>query len=133
MQIKEVRMLDITKPETTVDLRTLDRQLRVLRTATQAAIDVLDERQRQIEKEDWTEQHDDEHDDESMAAAAACYAMPRRIGQNMRIPPEAWPDSWADKWWKPKDRRRDLVRAAALLVAEIERIDRAALRGERHD
>ena len=31
--------------------------------------------------------------------------------------------------WEPKfgDRRRDLVKAAALLVAEIERIDRAAI------
>jgi hypothetical protein len=29
-------------------------------------------------------------------------------------------------WWKPKDRRRDLVRAAALIIAEIERLDRDA-------
>jgi hypothetical protein len=35
-----------------------------------------------------------------------------------------WP--WEDKWWKPKDRRRDLVRAGALIVAEIERLDRLA-------
>jgi hypothetical protein len=38
--------------------------------------------------------------------------------------------SWSKQiaWWKPKDRRRDLVRAGALIVAEIERIDRAAAR-----
>lgn len=34
-----------------------------------------------------------------------------------------WP--WDREWWKPKDRRRNLVRAAALLIAEIERLDRA--------
>jgi len=35
-----------------------------------------------------------------------------------------WP--WAEKWWKPKNERRDLVKAAALILAEIERLDRAA-------
>ncbi|EIP5489386.1 hypothetical protein LS178_001568 [Salmonella enterica] len=29
-------------------------------------------------------------------------------------------------WWKPKGARSDLVRAGALIQAEIERIDRAA-------
>lgn len=38
-----------------------------------------------------------------------------------------WPLSWAKSWLKPKDRRRDLIRAAALIIAEIERLDRAAL------
>lgn len=37
-----------------------------------------------------------------------------------------WP--FPPRSWKPKDRRRDLVRAAALLVAEIERLDREAAR-----
>lgn len=37
--------------------------------------------------------------------------------------PSKWP--WDAAWWKPTDRRRDLVKAAALLIAEIERIDRA--------
>jgi len=35
-----------------------------------------------------------------------------------------WPRDWA---FRPKDRRSNLVRAAALLIAEIERIDRAAI------
>lgn len=42
--------------------------------------------------------------------------------------PDAWPTTWAEDWWKPKNPRRDLVRAAALLIAEIERLDRAALK-----
>ena len=35
------------------------------------------------------------------------------------ITPPHWP--WALNWWKPKDRRRDLIRAGALIVAELER------------
>ena len=38
-----------------------------------------------------------------------------------------WP--WSLDWWKPKDPRRDLVRAGALIVAEIERLDRQPARG----
>ncbi len=37
-------------------------------------------------------------------------------------PPGGWP--FADTFWKPKSPRQDLVRAAALLIAEIERLDR---------
>ncbi len=40
---------------------------------SQAAQDVLAERQRQVEKEGWTPGHDDEHTDGSLAFAAACY------------------------------------------------------------
>lgn len=36
-----------------------------------------------------------------------------------------WPHSWASCWFKPTNRRRDLVKAAALLIAEIDRLDRA--------
>lgn len=93
------------------------------------------ERVRQTEKEGWTLEHDDEHEDGSLAAAAACYAHPKRIfiaeevvGRGYKPYDryeDAWPESWADQWWKPKGRRRNLVRAAALIVAEIERLDRA--------
>lgn len=100
-----------------------------------AARDVLAERRRQVEAEGWTPEHDDEHGDGSLAWAAVCYAMPEphRFGgcywrmerPGPAIPPVAWPDSWHVRWWKPKDRRSDLVRAAAMLLAEIERLDRA--------
>ncbi|HHW2459226.1 TPA: AAA family ATPase [Pseudomonas aeruginosa] len=36
----------------------------------------------------------------------------------------AWP--WDEQWWKPTSARRDLVKACALALAEIERLDRAA-------
>lgn len=90
--------------------------------------EIMRERVRQIEDEGWDEKHDDQHAEGELAAAAACYAAPFEIIGVERDPParyfEAWP--WDLEWWKPKERRRDLVRAAALIVAEIERLDRKA-------
>ncbi len=88
---------------------------------TDAARDVLAERHRQVEAEGWTPEHDDEHDAGEMALAAACYAA----GDNdcRSEPPSIWP--WDSAWWKPSDRRRMLVKAGALILAEIERRDRA--------
>lgn len=40
--------------------------------------------------------------------------------------PESVGWCWDRSWWKPTTPRRDLVKAAALILAEIERIDRAA-------
>ena len=93
-----------------------------------AARDVLAERQRQISKEGWTIHHDDEHDTGEMADAAAVYAL-RASGHFESGVPTYGP--WAASDYKPKDKRTDLVRAAALLLAEIERIDRAAIAQER--
>ena len=93
---------------------------------THAARDVLAERQRQIEVEGWTPENDDAYQSGDIADAAACYAMtsPRMRGD--RSAPFDWP--WVGRWWKPTDRRRNLVKAGALILAEIERLDRAALR-----
>jgi hypothetical protein len=92
-------------------------------TLSQAARDVLNERQRQISAEGWTPKHDDTHGKGEMAAAAACYANPIRKYLDPRCTDViGWPKGWG---YKPKDRRSNLVRAAALLIAEIERLDRA--------
>lgn len=95
--------------------------------------DIAAERRRQREAEGWTPEHDDAHATGAMAAAAAVYALhSTREGHPMPASVidaavrQFWPWEWS--WWKPKDRRRDLVRAAALLVAEIERLDREAAR-----
>jgi hypothetical protein len=90
---------------------------------TRAAIDVLAERRRQVEQEGWSPAHDDEHGSGQIAAAAGCYALYSDSYPNAGEPPPAWP--WDAQWWKPKDYRRDLVRAAALILAEVEHIDRA--------
>ena len=87
---------------------------------TAVMAEVAAERRRQTEAEGWTPEHDDEHSRGELARAAVCYADP--FNEERENPPPKWP--WEAKWWKPKDRRRDLVRAAALIVAEIDRLDR---------
>lgn len=93
---------------------------------TQAATDVLAERRRQIESEGWTSAHDDEYlMSGSLAEAAACYAISSIPGAERRKePPHGWP--WSIEWWKPTTPRRNLVKAGALILAEIERLDRQA-------
>ncbi|MFG8636777.1 hypothetical protein ACEPT5_05920 [Pseudomonas aeruginosa] len=97
----------------------------------QAWIDVQEERRRQITAEGWTPEHDDEHADGQMAQAAGCYALHAGgIGTD-------WPDGrqngsalfwpWDKDSWKPTTPRRDLVKACALALAEIERLDRAGI------
>ena len=95
-----------------------------LDTQLNAALrDIAAERRRQIEQEGWTPEHDDKHVRGEIASAAASYSVAGlEGGEALAI--GIWP--WSVDWWKPKDRRRDLVRAAALIVAEIERLDRAA-------
>ncbi|KRU72830.1 Uncharacterised protein [Pseudomonas aeruginosa] len=97
----------------------------------QAWLDVQAERRRQVEAEGWTPEHDDEHADGQMAQAAGCYALHAGgIGTD-------WPDGrqngsalfwpWDKDSWKPTTPRRDLVKACALALAEIERLDRAGI------
>lgn len=93
--------------------------------ATQAASDVLAERARQINAEGWTPEHDDANNDGEMAQAAACYAL-NAAGWKTEALRGCWPIKWWAAWFKPTDRRRDLVKAGALIIAEIERLDRAS-------
>jgi len=98
----------------------------------QAVVDeILHERMRQIQSEGWTTHHDDEHDEGELSAAASAYALaaadllsPYSQGDgafDATNPPPMWPDVWT---WKPGEPRRMLIKAAALIAAEIERIDR---------
>ena len=86
-----------------------------------AARDVLAERQRQINDEGWTPEHDDEHNQGELAVAAACYAF--HANREASKCAHSWP--WQMAWHKPTNERRDLVKAGALILAEIERLDRA--------
>lgn len=94
---------------------------------TKAAQDVLAERTRQIAVEGWSDDHDDDHDDWALSRAAGCYAFHPSIGLPEGFVPTLWP--WDGGWWKPTTPRRDLVKAAALILAEIERLDRMEQKG----
>lgn len=87
-------------------------------------LEISRERERQMAVEGWTYEHDDQHSAGELADAAACYAHPAPHGVRPQAgpPPKLWP--WSIVWWKPKDRRSNLIRSAALIVAEIERLDR---------
>jgi hypothetical protein len=89
------------------------------------------ERVRQFREEGWTAEHDAlEHSLGSLARAAMCYTCHPREGERLYVdvryadgrPPESWP--WDPSWWKPSpdDRVRELVKAGALIAAEIDRL-----------
>lgn len=86
----------------------------------QAWRDVQTERRRQVEAEGWTPDHDDLYCAAELPRAAAAYIL---SGANDEAP-AIWP--FVAKWWKPRDARANYVRAGALILAEIERLDRAA-------
>ena len=109
--------------------------------------EIAAERYRQIDVEGWSADHDDGHFAGELARAAAAYAVHASVPEGRTFQADVygqtihhvtksfrigwflpalmlWP--WDAEWWKPKDRRRDLIRAGALIVAEIERLDRAA-------
>ncbi|HCF3612869.1 TPA: hypothetical protein NID10_000254 [Pseudomonas aeruginosa] len=87
----------------------------------QAWLDVQAERRRQITAEGWTPDHDDLYCAAELPRAAAAYIL---SGANDEAP-AIWP--FVAKWWKPRDARANYVRAAALILAEIERLDRAGI------
>jgi hypothetical protein len=95
------------------------------------------ERERQQSEERWTPKHDDQHVNGAMVEAAIRYAFEsRRRGLKASAAKEflrhPWP--WDDFYWKPSpgigqtiedaDAVRMLVKAGALIAAEIDRIQR---------
>jgi putative hemolysin len=99
---------------------------------TFAQRDVLKERSEQATREGFYPAHDDEQKAGTFANAAAAYCLAaggelnpvkRGFGGYWEQPAHIWPFDM--KWWKPKDPRTALVKAAALILAEIEKIDRA--------
>lgn len=85
------------------------------------------ERLRQVEDEGWTPEHDDEHGTGDLCNAARCYLIAalhiERGNPKPSVPPPTWP--WHDDWWKPADDpERNLVKAGALIAAELDRLHR---------
>lgn len=101
------------------------------------------ERLRQITSEGYGENHDDRHRDASIAWAAVCYAAPERVYREERF---AAGPMFKDPWpWHDSDDKRKrsanfpqhiptdgpervamLVKAGALIAAEIDRLQRRA-------
>lgn len=91
------------------------------------------ERARQIAHEGYVPEHDDEHVDRELADAARCYMaaatwaqfpnMPQPMSASARDTAAPW--LWAEADWKPSaDPIRNLVKAGALIAAEIDRLQR---------
>lgn len=82
------------------------------------------ERNRQINVEGWTPDHDAEHTRGELANAARAYLSEVSRARGGFYPerlPVAWP--WDPSWWKPSDDPvRNLVKAGALIAAEIDRL-----------
>lgn len=79
------------------------------------------ERERQITAEGWSAEHDDVHDTGELLDAGVCYA--EAVQTNDKTLPIDWP--WVAEWWKPTDDPvRNLVKAGALIAAEIDRLSR---------
>lgn len=103
---------------------------------------IRDERNRQIKVEGWTFAHDDKHANGELSDAAACYAAGTwkilkdggycQWEEQCRSLDNGWPCNtlwpWHRDWWKPTpdNRIRELVKAGALIAAEIDRLQRAA-------
>jgi hypothetical protein len=89
----------------------LERVTAALREDSGAAL-IATERRRQVEREGWSSEHDAGHKDGDLARAAAAYAM-----NDERL----WP--WdGDGFWNPgADDLRRLVKAGALIAAEIDK------------
>lgn len=102
------------------------------RNITQAALDVLNEHERQIVVEQRTPEEDNQWVCDELAALTALYMMPpaarewdaSSTGYGDTLAEAMLPPDWS---FKPStQRRRELVKAVALGLAELERLDRAA-------
>lgn len=88
------------------------------------------ERERQVTEEKWTPEHDDKHRHGELAEAASCYsdlaayqASGIAANRTNMERPMGWP--WESSWWKPsRDNKRNLIKAGALIAAEIDRLQR---------
>lgn len=111
--------------------------------AVDGAALIAAERRRQVEAEGWTPEHDDENTRAEMATAGVGYAMfaveqllladqgeDGLPDEAYTVPPSEteWP--WHPDWWKPStDPIRNLVKAGALIAAEIDRLQRSGIDG----
>ena len=89
--------------------------------------ELIKERIRQVDEEGFTSQDDDGRQDGSLSLGAAAYCVIGTVKNQMaRL---LWSSGLFDpKMFKPAGRRRNLVKAGAMILAEIESIDRVTKR-----
>lgn len=114
-QIKETRaLLETQRPTWSVGVR-----------------DLLTERRRQVREEGYTPERDDTYTRGQLAEAASAYAFwadtrggspDAHIAYLKTKPPGLWP--WGPEHWKPASQRLMLIKAGALILAELDRLDR---------
>lgn len=136
--IAELEIESSVKDAAIIELRQQYSRLQEARYDTKSVRDVIAERLRQQSVERWTLEHDDAYDGGELAGAAACYARHVSVRgwvyaenpaayQDEDVPGD-WP--WAEEWWKPTSPCRVLEKAGALILAEMERSNRATDAGE---
>lgn len=87
---------------------------------------IVDERRRQVEEEGFDAEHDAAHRPGELLNAGISYAIRAELDGGRSTtpvmpPPARWP--WRPEEWKPSDDPlQNLVRAAALIAAEIDRL-----------
>lgn len=88
-------------------------------SSADAAVRIVAERERQVTTEGYTPEHDASMPPGELGRAGVCYARGALDEYVTSAPPPEWP--WDVEWWKPKSHQRDLIRAGALIAAEIDR------------
>lgn len=105
-------------------VRRLFEALHIRNPLSAGALAIIAERRRQVEQEGWTSDHDANHIPGELAVAGGCYAL-HAFEWNPDVP-KKW--RWDSLWWKPTDPRRNLVKAGALILAELDKMDAARKR-----
>ena len=136
--LDEIERLQVENKKTEEKYNMVNKLLFGDMTVSFAAIDAIKERQRQVEQEKFSAKHDDKYFNEELSMAAACYALTDEARDCMVLvenlctkqyakgPHQNFIFPFSEEWWKPSpdNRRRELIKAAALIIAEIERVDR---------
>jgi len=95
------------------------------RTGESGADRIAVERRRQLDVEGFDSERDSKYTRGELAKAAVTYIL-FNYSWGWNAYKNWWP--WLATWWKPdnKDKARNLIKAGALIAAEIDRIQREA-------
>lgn len=89
-------------------------------TVTTGSYMIAMERERQVKDEGYNAEHDQVHKPMTLAKAAVSYILCNDEKKRRIAKTTYWP--WEDKYYKPRDMKRNLVRAGALVAAAIDRL-----------